>query len=77
MPGLASAEEMVALTNAEGAAFDQQFVDLMIRHHEGGVHMAQYAAEHAETQYIRDLASRIVVAQNDEVTDLRLLTATS
>ncbi len=76
MPGLASAEEMVALTNAEGAAFDQQFVDLMIRHHEGGVHMAQYAAEHAETQYIRDLASRIVVAQNDEVTDLRLLTAT-
>jgi uncharacterized protein (DUF305 family) len=76
MPGLATPAQIVALTGAEGPAFDQQFVDLMIRHHEGGVHMAQYAAEHAETQYIRDLASRIVVAQNNELTDLRQLTAT-
>jgi len=76
MPGLATGEQITALTNAEGPAFDQQFVDLMIRHHEGGVHMATYAAEHAETQYIRDLASRIVVAQQNEITDLRQLTAT-
>ena len=41
MPGLATNGQIVALTGAEGPAFDQQFVDLMIKHHEGGIHMAE------------------------------------
>jgi uncharacterized protein (DUF305 family) len=70
MPGLASAEEIVALTNATGEDADRRFLDLMIRHHEGGIHMAEYAAANAETQSMRDLAARIVLDQRGELNDL-------
>lgn len=70
MPGLATADELVALTNAEGPELDRLFVTLMLRHHEGGIHMARYAADHAESQAIRDLAAKMVVDQNHEITDL-------
>jgi len=39
MPGMATAEQMAALTAARGEAFDQQFLRLMIAHHEGAVKM--------------------------------------
>jgi uncharacterized protein (DUF305 family) len=69
MPGLATRDEILRLTNAEGIEIDRLFVELMLRHHEGGVHMARYAADHAESQDIRDLASRMVVAQEREIND--------
>lgn len=73
MPGLATAAEMVELTNAEGADIDRIFVRLMIRHHEGGVHMAEFAAKWAETQDLRELAGRMVVEQQQELNELRPL----
>jgi uncharacterized protein (DUF305 family) len=39
MPGMLTAEEMSALENAQGAAFDRLFLELMIKHHEGAVAM--------------------------------------
>jgi uncharacterized protein (DUF305 family) len=75
MPGLATADELVALNAATGEDADRLFLDLMIRHHEGGIHMAEYAAEHAETQSVRDLASRIVLDQRRELNDLDQLRA--
>lgn len=75
MPGLATSDQIVQLTNAQGADIDRLFVDLMIAHHEGGVHMARYAMDHAETQDMRDLASRMVVAQESELNDLGQLRA--
>lgn len=73
MPGLAPRAKIVELTNAEGADIDRLFVDLMIAHHQGGVHMARYAADHAESQDIRELAGRMVVAQEGEINDLQQL----
>jgi uncharacterized protein (DUF305 family) len=73
MPGLATPDQLVALTNATGADVDRQFVPLMIAHHQGGVHMAQYAAQHAETQALRDLAGRMVVDQQQQITELQEL----
>jgi len=73
MPGLASNEELLQLTNATGADVDRLFAELMIRHHEGGVHMASYAVDHAESQDIRDLASRMIVAQQREIGELQQL----
>lgn len=70
MPGMASSQDIVALTNATGEDADRLFLDLMVRHHEAGVHMAEYAVEHAETEGLRDLASRIVLAQKREINDL-------
>jgi uncharacterized protein (DUF305 family) len=39
MPGMASAEQMAALAAANGPAFDTQFLQMMIAHHEGAVKM--------------------------------------
>lgn len=75
MPGLASADELVALNAAQGTDADRLFLDLMIRHHEGGIHMADFAAANAETQSMRDLAARIELAQRREVNDLAQLRA--
>jgi len=39
MPGMATAQQMAALAAARGETFDQQFLRLMIAHHEGAVKM--------------------------------------
>ena len=41
MPGMLTAEEMASLGEAEGAAFDRLFLDLMIKHHRGAITMVQ------------------------------------
>jgi uncharacterized protein (DUF305 family) len=73
MPGLATPQELVDLTNASGPETDRLFVTLMLRHHEGGIHMAEFAAAHAESQAIRDLAAKMVVDQQHEISDLTAL----
>lgn len=39
MAGMASPEQMAALADSEGEAFDRMFLELMIRHHEGALIM--------------------------------------
>ena len=39
MPGIATAEQLEALEEARGAAFDRLFLDLMIAHHQGALTM--------------------------------------
>lgn len=70
MPGIASAEEIDELAGAEGTAADQLFVELMVRHHEGGIHMADYAAEHAAVEEVRIMAAAMAEAQHHEITEL-------
>jgi uncharacterized protein (DUF305 family) len=69
MPGMATEDELAELRSLQGAAFDVRFLQLMMRHHQGGFDMAKYAAEHAETSVVRTLADDIAVAQTAE-TDL-------
>jgi uncharacterized protein (DUF305 family) len=66
MPGMATAEEINKLRKLSGAALDTYFLQLMLRHHEGGLEMAQYAAEHAAKGYVRNLATKIVESQQNE-----------
>ena len=73
MPGLASPQELLQLTNASGIDVDRLFLDLMVRHHEGGVHMAEYAAEHATNEPLRDAAGRMAVMQQREIADMQQL----
>jgi uncharacterized protein (DUF305 family) len=75
MPGLASPAEMLALTNATGGEVDRLFVELMLRHHEGGVPMAEFAARHGRNEPLRDLAGRMSVMQRREIADLQGLRA--
>ena len=40
--------ELAQLRSLSGTEFDTEFLRLMIRHHQGGFDMAQYAAQHAD-----------------------------
>jgi uncharacterized protein (DUF305 family) len=71
MPGLATQAQLDQLGAATGPAADRLFADLMIAHHEGGIHMAEYAAQHAARSDVRRLASRMVTGQAGEIIDLR------
>jgi uncharacterized protein (DUF305 family) len=66
MPGMASPAELERLRAASGAQFDVLFLQLMLRHHQGGVPMATYTAQHAETAQVRNLAEKIVISQGAE-----------
>ena len=75
MPGMASTTELTKLASLSGRPLDIYFMQLMIRHHEGGLPMAQYAVAHASESYVRTLAQKIVTAQAAEVTTMEQLLA--
>jgi uncharacterized protein (DUF305 family) len=76
MPGMATGVELDELRGLSGAAFDVRFLQLMVRHHEGGAGMARYAAEHAELPVLRGLARMISETQAAESqTMVAMLTA--
>jgi uncharacterized protein (DUF305 family) len=76
MPGMATDEELAGLRGLSGTAFDVEFLRLMIRHHQGGREMAEYAAEHATQPAVATLAGTIGETQTAETTTMaRMLTA--
>ena len=70
MPGMATTAELTTLKSLTGRALDIMFLQLMIRHHQGGIPMAQYAAEHAQTAYVRTAARKMADAQSLEVVNM-------
>lgn len=66
MPGMASPADLEQLRSADGVQFDVLFLQLMLRHHQGGVPMARYAEQHGETVQVRNLAGKMVVSQGAE-----------
>ena len=72
MPGMATREELAELARLRGAEADRLFIRLMTAHHEGGIHMAEHAMRHADTEVVRDLAERIAKVQRLEIRDLAL-----
>jgi uncharacterized protein (DUF305 family) len=68
MPGLATQTEINQLAGAYGRRLDALFLQLMLRHHEGGIEMALYAARYGHLGAVRNLAARIVMDQSQEVT---------
>ena len=70
MPGMATPAQLSRLESLKGRPLDILFLQLMIHHHQGGVPMAQYAAAHASTAYVRRLADTIVTAQSAEIVQM-------
>ena len=67
MPGMATDAQLAQLDEARGLESDRLFLTLMAAHHEGGLHMAQYAADHAADPRVRALAARIAQYQSVEM----------
>lgn len=71
MPGMATEEELDRLATLSGAEADEFFVELMTEHHQGGIHMAEYAAEHAENEEVRRMAASMAQSQADEIAEMQ------
>lgn len=70
MPGMASEADLERLATLSGRAADELFVELMTAHHEGGIHMAEYAAEHAGSGEVRRMAAAMASSQRGEIAEL-------
>jgi uncharacterized protein (DUF305 family) len=55
MPGMATSTELTQLRSLTGTALDVRFLQLMLRHHQGGTAMARYAVEHTSDTAVRAL----------------------
>ncbi|GAA3500919.1 DUF305 domain-containing protein [Streptomyces prasinosporus] len=67
MPGMMSSEDMDKLEKASGAEFDKMFLEMMVKHHEGAVEMAN--TQKAEGKYgpAVKLADAVITAQTAEI----------
>ncbi|WP_415977383.1 DUF305 domain-containing protein [Rhodococcus sp. 077-4] len=75
MPGMASSAELAALRQATGSAVDVMFLQLMLRHHEGGLAMMEYAQTHAQSPAVINLAKSMVATQTSESTLMKQMLA--
>jgi uncharacterized protein (DUF305 family) len=70
MPGMATTDELNKLKASTGKQFDILFCQLMLRHHLGGVHMADEAITLAKDSRVKTLAEAIKLGQQKEITQL-------
>lgn len=71
--GMATPDEMNHLRKLSGEAFDILFLQLMIRHHQGGVLMAKAGRDNANTYTVRNICRVIAQGQSKEIFDMAIL----
>ncbi|MEV6391480.1 DUF305 domain-containing protein [Nocardia xishanensis] len=73
MPGMASTAELDALAAARGRDAEILFLQLMIRHHQGGIAMASAADRELAGGPVKEAARSMVQSQGQEVGVMSLL----
>jgi uncharacterized protein (DUF305 family) len=71
MPGLATQQDLKNLQHSTGRTNEIHFLQLMTRHHQGGVEMAAYAAAHTKLDAVRQTALQMV---NQQTLEIQLMT---
>lgn len=71
MPGMATEAQLKKLRAAQGEAFDEQFLTLMITHHEGAITMATDVKAQGNNIRIEEMADDVVAQQSSEITRMR------
>lgn len=67
MPGMATPEQMGALKATTGSAFDRLFLDLMVRHHEGALKMAETVLADGSDVHVELMATDVISGQSAEI----------
>ncbi len=78
MPGMISNEEMAALAQTTGHAFDVMFLQLMIKHHQGAVTMVEDLLEKAgsaQDPVLFEFTSEVTTEQTSEIERMTLMLA--
>ena len=76
MPGMLTAEQMQALTNARGIEFDRLFLEGMIQHHQGAIDMVETllnSSGAAQESMIFKFAEDVDADQQMEIDRMRAL----
>jgi uncharacterized protein (DUF305 family) len=76
MPGLASQADLTRLQRATGKANEILFLQLMTRHHQGGIDMAAFAVRHTSTAAVHQTALAMIEEQSQELMVMATLLAT-
>jgi uncharacterized protein (DUF305 family) len=69
--GMAMSGMVMGLDGKSGDLFDQAFLSGMIVHHQGAVAMAEAALKNAKRPEIKDLAQKIITAQEAEIAQMQ------
>ncbi|GGQ97016.1 DUF305 domain-containing protein [Streptomyces pilosus] len=67
MSGMMSEEDMKKLEAAKGTDFDRMFAQMMIKHHEGAITMAEDEQKKGRNATAKELAAAVVKTQSAEV----------
>ncbi len=73
MDGMMSAEEMDALGTMTAADFDKMWMEMMIRHHQGAIAMAQTVKAAGSSPDVLALADQVIAAQQAEIAEMQAL----
>lgn len=73
MDGMMSAQEMSALKDQSGAAFDRMWLQMMVRHHEGAVAMARTQLSEGRDPAAKALARAVMDGQTKEIATMNAL----
>ncbi|MFC8665197.1 DUF305 domain-containing protein [Streptomyces sp. NPDC057199] len=73
MPGMMSSEDMDKLEKASGAEFDTMFLEMMVKHHEGAIEMAETEKKGGKDDAAQKLADDVVTAQTAEIEQMKKL----
>jgi uncharacterized protein (DUF305 family) len=75
MHGMASDAELRSLNEANPAAAEIQFLQLMIRHHEGGIIMARALMARSDRRELVQMAKSVEEGQRAEIAQMRTILA--
>jgi uncharacterized protein (DUF305 family) len=76
MPGMMSEADMKKLESLSGAAFDKEFLTMMIAHHQGAIQMAEEQQKNGKNPEAVALATKIAADQTAEIAEIRKLLGT-
>lgn len=71
MHGMMSGEEMDMMSVTTGADLDRMFLEMMIRHHQGAIQMAEVALDHGSNADVLALAQAIIDDQQAEIDQMQ------
>jgi uncharacterized protein (DUF305 family) len=75
MPGMMSDDDMAKLSAASGKNFDEEFLHMMIEHHQGAISMAQDDVAKGKNPDATALAKQIITSQQAEIGTMKTILA--
>lgn len=73
MPGMATREEIAQLETAKGRDLDIRFLNLMMKHHLGGIHMVDAVLKQSDNPDVTEAAQRMKNTQQGELANMQSL----